>query len=43
LAGDRIIVLPKPDNWALPFIKDLTQILYQIAVGAGVLLRLNGS
>lgn len=41
-AGDRIIVLPKPDNWALPFIKDVTQILYQIAVGAGVLLRLNG-
>ncbi len=42
-AGDRIIVLPRPDNWALPFIKDLTQILYQIAVSAGVLVRLNGS
>ncbi len=39
-AGDRIIVLPSPDNWALPFIKDLTQIIYQIAVGTGVLLRL---
>jgi protein involved in polysaccharide export with SLBB domain len=42
-AGDQIIVLPKPDNWALPFIKDVTQIIYQIAVGAGVLLRINGS
>ena len=40
LAGDRIIVLPSPDNWALPFIKDITQIIYQIAVGVGVLLKL---
>jgi protein involved in polysaccharide export with SLBB domain len=40
LAGDRIIVLPSPSNWALPFIKDITQIIYQVAVGVGVLLRL---
>lgn len=40
LAGDRIIILPSPDSWALPFIKDLTQIMYQIAVGAGVALKL---
>jgi protein involved in polysaccharide export with SLBB domain len=39
-AGDRIIVLPSPSNWALPFIKDITQIIYQVAVGVGVLLRL---
>ncbi len=39
--GDRIIVLPRPDNWALPLIKDITQILYQIAVSTGVLLRIN--
>ena len=40
MAGDRIIVLPSPSNWALPFIKDITQIIYQIAVGVGVLVRL---
>ncbi len=38
--GDRIIVLPSADNWTLPFIKDITQIIYQIAVGVGVLVRL---
>jgi hypothetical protein len=37
--GDRIIVLPSPDNWALPFIKDITQIIYQIAVTTGVALN----
>lgn len=40
ISGDRIIVLPAPDSWALPFVKDLTQILYQIAIGAGVLINL---
>lgn len=39
-AGDRIIVLPAADNWALPFVKDITQIIYQIAVGTGVLINL---
>jgi protein involved in polysaccharide export with SLBB domain len=38
--GDRIIVLPSPDNWTIPVIKDITQIIYQIAVGAGVLVNL---
>jgi protein involved in polysaccharide export with SLBB domain len=37
--GDEIIVLPSPDNWALPFVKDLTQIIYQVAVATGVALR----
>lgn len=40
LAGDRIIVLPAPSNWTLPFITDLTQILYQVAVTTGVALNL---
>jgi hypothetical protein len=40
VAGDRIIVLPAADNWALPFIKDMTQIIYQIAVASGVALKL---
>jgi protein involved in polysaccharide export with SLBB domain len=39
-AGDRIIVLPAPSNWTLPFITDLTQILYQVAVTTGVALNL---
>ncbi len=37
--GDEVIVLPSPDNWALPFIKDITQIIYQVAVATGVALR----
>ncbi len=39
LPGDEVIVLPSPDNWALPFIKDITQIIYQVAVATGVALR----
>ncbi|HVB17742.1 MAG TPA: polysaccharide biosynthesis/export family protein [Stellaceae bacterium] len=39
-AGDRIIVLPAPSNWTLPFIKDVSQILYQVAVTTGVALGL---
>ncbi len=38
--GDRIIVLPSPDNWSLPFIKDITQMMYQLAVTTGVALNL---
>ena len=39
-AGDRIIVLPAPSSWTLPLIKDITQILYQVAVTTGVALNL---
>jgi protein involved in polysaccharide export with SLBB domain len=38
--GDRIIVLPAPSNWTLPFIKDVTQILYQVAVTTGLAVNL---
>lgn len=36
--GDEIIVLPKPDTKNLQFAKDITSILYQIAIGAKVVL-----
>ena len=39
-AGDSILVLTKPDTKNLQITKDITQILYQIAVSAGVLVRL---
>ena len=39
-AGDRIIVLPAPSSWTLPLIKDISQIIYQIAVTTGVALTL---
>jgi hypothetical protein len=38
--GDEVLVLPKIQVKSLQIIKDLTQILYQIAVSAGVVLRL---
>lgn len=38
--GDSILVLGKLDSKNIPIMKDITQILYQIAVGAGVLVRL---
>jgi len=37
-AGDQILVLPKIDVKSVQITKDLTQILYQIAVSAGVVL-----
>jgi len=40
LPGDSILVLGKVDTKNLQIFKDITQILYQIAVGAGVLVRL---
>ena len=39
--GDRIVVFPSPDNWTLPVIKDITEILYEVAVGAGVIATLH--
>jgi protein involved in polysaccharide export with SLBB domain len=39
--GDRVIVLPASSNWTIPLIKDMTTILYQIAVTTGVALTLN--
>lgn len=39
-AGDRILVLPKQPNELLPILKDITAVIYQIAVGVGVALRL---
>ncbi len=38
--GDSVLVLEKLDSKSIPIMKDITQILYQIAVGAGVLVRL---
>jgi protein involved in polysaccharide export with SLBB domain len=37
--GDSILVLGKPNSEGLQITKDITQILYQIAVSAGVVLR----
>ena len=39
-AGDDILVLPKADSKSRQLFKDLTQILYQIAVSARVVLAL---
>lgn len=39
-AGDRVLILPKVDSKGMQTTKDIVQILYQVAVGAGVLLRL---
>ncbi|MBD1389821.1 polysaccharide export protein [Neiella sp. HB171785] len=36
--GDQILVLPKVDAKALQAVKDITQIIYQIAVAANVVL-----
>lgn len=39
-AGDEIFVLAKPDSKSFQFAKDLTQVIYQIAVSAAVVLTL---
>lgn len=39
-AGDEVLVLPKVDSKSRQLFKDLTQILYQIAVSARVVLAL---
>jgi protein involved in polysaccharide export with SLBB domain len=38
--GDSVLVLPKLEGKSIQITKDITQILYQIAVGAGVILAL---
>ena len=38
-AGDSILVLGKTDTKNLLLAKDITQILYQVAVGAAVVLK----
>jgi protein involved in polysaccharide export with SLBB domain len=39
--GDKIIVLPAADSHLIPIIKDITEIVYQIAIGVGVLVALH--
>lgn len=39
-AGDRLLVLPRVDGKDMQTAKDIVQILYQVAVGAGVLIKL---
>jgi protein involved in polysaccharide export with SLBB domain len=39
LAGDQILVLPKVDTKLMQSIKDVTQIIYQIAIAANVVTR----
>lgn len=39
-AGDEILVLPKPDTKSRQFWKEMTQIIYQIAVSARIVARL---
>jgi len=39
--GDEILVLPAVDSKNFQFAKDITQVLYQIAIAASVVLRYN--
>jgi protein involved in polysaccharide export with SLBB domain len=39
--GDSILVLGKVDSKVLQVVKDITQIVYQIAVGAAVVINMN--
>jgi protein involved in polysaccharide export with SLBB domain len=39
--GDSILVLGKVDSKFLQVVKDITQIIYQIAVGAAVVINAN--
>jgi hypothetical protein len=38
--GDQILVLPKVDDKTMQSVKDITQVLYQVAVAANVALKL---
>lgn len=39
IAGDQILILPSVEHKSLQFTKDLTQIIYQIALSAAVAIR----
>lgn len=39
MPGDQILVMPKIDNKMMQSIKDITQVIYQIAVAANVVLN----
>jgi protein involved in polysaccharide export with SLBB domain len=39
LRGDQILVLPKIDTKTMQAVKDITQIIYQVAVAANVVLK----
>jgi len=39
-AGDEVFVLAKPDEKSFQLTKDITQVMYQIAVSAAVILAL---
>ena len=36
--GDMVMVMPKYDNKKFPLVKDIMQVIYQVAVSAGVLV-----
>ena len=39
-SGDKILVLPKQDPKTRQLFKEITQMIYQVALAAGVVLRL---
>ncbi|KGT92069.1 polysaccharide biosynthesis/export family protein [Enterobacter cancerogenus] len=39
MPGDQILVMPKVDSKMMQSIKDITQVIYQVAVAANVVLR----
>lgn len=40
VAGDEILIMPEVDFKSFQFTKDLVEVIYQIAVSAGVILRI---
>ena len=41
--GDRIVVMPRTNDYTIPIIKDISTIIYQLAVGAGVLVAIHNN
>ena len=39
MPGDQILVMPKVDSKMMQSIKDITQVIYQVAVAANVVLN----